>query len=387
MRKLIYTITGFFIAFAFIFISRGGPGGADDPIVSLSYLKAIFTDGFEISLENKVQAEEKKEKEQLDGKLGEYITKSNNELMADALIKEKVKAAVLNKLDGQTLSASRQITLNKGERIYGFLGTKMIVTEGKAELFGKEGDVINITRGSVANVGTTAPNYMHYFFAQDRTSGFEAMQDNTKIVISGGASKNGAYEIKNTVYAQGLFDLGLFKGTGEGFELGNKGDRLQGIIMMIRLMGEEKSALAHNGKTPFLDLTGWLEGHKYVGYGFDNGITKGTNSDNTSFSPSMELSPNMYYTFVLRALGYDDSKGDFNWETTSGSKLTELGVITEKDRQDIAEDGLYRDYIVKISYNALNAKLKGSTQTLGEKLISKGVFTKAQLDNVRQYIK
>ncbi|MBR5265072.1 MAG: hypothetical protein IKV63_00485, partial [Clostridia bacterium] len=56
------------------------------------------------------------------------------------------------------------------------------------------------------------------------------------------------------------------------------------------------------------------------------------------------------------------------------------------EQAEIAQNGLYRDYIVKISYNALKAKLKGTSQTLAQKLISDGVFTQSTYNQVVQNV-
>ena len=133
-------------------------------------------------------------------------------------------------------------------------------------------------------------------------------------------------------------------------------------------------------------MTGWLEGHKYIGYAYDNGITKGTNTENTLFSPNMELDGKMYVTFILRALGYDDSKGDFHWETSSYDLAKSVGILTDEDIADINGGGFYRDHVVKISFKALSVELKGENRTLGQKLVADGVFTQDQLNKAFQSV-
>ena len=348
LRKTAYILT-FALVFAMMAgTAWGAPGGADDPLVSLSYLKTIFTDVFEQRLNQEASDASKEVNAYFDGKF-------------DALV-----------------------TLAKGESVTGKIGTKMVVISGSAHLFGAQGDVINITRGSLANVGTDAPNNMHYLFASNGTSGFSANTDGTQIMVYD--SYSGARQVQNTKYADALFSLGLFKGTNDGYDLDKKGDRVQGLIMLIRLMGKEDEALQHSGKTPFTDMTGWLEGHKYIGYAYDNGITKGTNTENTLFSPNMELDGKMYVTFVLRALGYDDSKGDFHWETSSYDLAKSVGILTDEDIADINGGGFYRDHVVKISFKALSVELKGENRTLGQKLVADGVFTQDQLNKAFQSV-
>ncbi|MBQ7085946.1 MAG: hypothetical protein IJM96_00550, partial [Clostridia bacterium] len=352
MRKIIYSLTIALTILIFTFTSLGGPGGADDPLVSVDYLEKIFWTPFKTMLEDKDDDAIADGKDFVDESIEVIDKAAASSVNEEELIKTAVRKAVADKVKGELLSTATNVNLLAGEKVTARTGTKMIITSGEAMLFGVKGDAINLTRGGLANVGTKAPLNTYYFFAADNTSGFEATKDNTNILVFGQYKKTALYEPVNTKYAQALYDLGLFRGTNDGFDLHKKGDRLQGLIMLIRLMGKENEALAHSGQTQFTDLTGWLEGHKYIGYGYENGITKGTNTENTTFSPSMELDEKMYYTFVLRALGYDDAAGDFHWEQSSESKAIELGLITKAEQAEIAENGLYRDYIVKISYNA-----------------------------------
>ena len=386
MRKTIYSLTIALIVLIFTFTSLGGPGGADDPLVSVEYLEKIFMSPFKIMLEDKDNDAIADSKDFVDESIEVIDNAAASSVNEEELVKTAVRKAVADKVKSELLSTATNVNLLAGEKVTARTGTKMVITSGEAMLFGVKGDAINLTRGGLANVGTKAPLNTHYFFAADNTSGFEATVDNTNILVFGQYKKTALYEPVNTKYAQALYDLGLFRGTNDGFDLHKKGDRLQGLIMLIRLMGYEDEALAHSGQTQFTDLTGWFEGHKYIGYGYENGITKGTNTENTTFSPSMELDEKMYYTFVLRALGYDDGAGDFHWEKTSESKAVELGLITKAEQAEIAENGLYRDYIVKISYNALKAKIKGTNQTPAQKLISDGVFTQNTYNQVVQNV-
>lgn len=377
LRKTAYILT-FALVFAMMAgTAWGAPGGADDPLVSLSYLKTIFTDVFEQRLNQEASDASKEVNAYFDGKFDALKAETGSGTATDA-----VKQAVADKIRGS--GGARLVTLAKGESVTGKIGTKMVVISGSAHLFGVQGDVINITRGSLANVGTDAPNNMHYLFASNGTSGFSANTDGTQIMVYD--SYSGARQVQNTKYADALFSLGLFKGTNDGYDLDKKGDRVQGLIMLIRLMGKEDEALQHSGKTPFTDMTGWLEGHKYIGYAYDNGITKGTNTENTLFSPNMELDGKMYVTFVLRALGYDDSKGDFHWETSSYDLAKSVGILTDEDIADINGGGFYRDHVVKISFKALSVELKGENRTLGQKLVADGVFTQDQLNKALQSV-
>ena len=124
-----------------------------------------------------------------------------------------------------------------------------------------------------------------------------------------------------------LFKLGLFKGIGDDadgnpdFALGQNLKRKDGMILQIRLTGEEEEALKGEFDCPFEDVTDELY-QKYIGYAFEKGYTKGVSE--TEFEPDNDLSAAMYLTYILRAMGYEDGV-DFEWD--SAWILTdELGI-------------------------------------------------------------
>ncbi|MBQ3378272.1 MAG: trypsin-like peptidase domain-containing protein [Clostridia bacterium] len=81
---------------------------------------------------------------------------------------------------------------------------------------------------------------------------------------------------------------------------------------------------------------------------------------------------------MLRALGYSDENGaDFDWTSPFALSKT-VGILPSYvDTQDFI-----RADVVSVSYAALSAYLKNSSQTLAQKLISMGVFTEGQFDSV-----
>lgn len=122
-----------------------------------------------------------------------------------------------------------------------------------------------------------------------------------------------AYEPQYTAEAETLYELGLFKGTGthaDGtpvFSPENNVTRLQALIMLIRLPGQEDEAPATTAPNPFTDIDSNSSGAKYAAYAYETGITKGIGGGkfgNTNATPAQFL------TFVLCALGYDDAAGD-----------------------------------------------------------------------------
>ena len=81
--------------------------------------------------------------------------------------------------------------------------------------------------------------------------------------------------------------LGLFLGTGSGYDLGGSATRLHGIIMLTRILGEEDTALPFDGPCPFSDVAAGKPS-AYTGYAFAQGYTTGVSA--TTFNPGGALS-------------------------------------------------------------------------------------------------
>lgn len=164
--------------------------------------------------------------------------------------------------------------------------------------------------------------------------------------------------------------LELFKGTDKGYELEKSLTRLEALIMLIRLSGNEMNALypEQEYEHPFTDAPEWEGAENYMAYGYANSITSGVSE--TLFAPNTEASLQMYVTFVLRALGYTDNTWE-NWEALG----RETGIINETTDMTSFKRG---DAVV-IARAALDTKLKDQDITLKEKLISEYVINEFAL--------
>ena len=176
--------------------------------------------------------------------------------------------------------------------------------------------------------------------------------------------------------ADRLHDLGLFRGTGSGYALDKTATRMQGLIMLIRLLGEEDEALACTDPCPFTDVAVG-DPSRYTAYAYAKGYTTGTTA--TTFSPGNTIGFKHYATFLLRALGYDDSAGDFTF-ATSLDKAMEIGMMDRTSVNRITQTNatFYRADLVDLSLSALTMDLKGGRDTLAEQLVDRGVFTRTQ---------
>lgn len=179
--------------------------------------------------------------------------------------------------------------------------------------------------------------------------------------------------------ADALHALGLFDGVGAdangnpNYDLDRAPTRAEAITMLVRLLGKAEEAKAKMWTTPFTDVADWAK--PYVGYAYANKLTMGTSA--TTFGNDDKVSATQYLTFVLRALGYE-SGSDFQWD--KAWELTDKIGITNGEYNANSTIFLRGDVVI-ISNNALPIQQKGNGQTLAEKLIADGIFTKAQYDH------
>lgn len=158
--------------------------------------------------------------------------------------------------------------------------------------------------------------------------------------------------------AADLSKLGLFRGTSRGFELDRPCDRVQAAVLFLRLLGEEDDALQNNFPSPFEDVTqSWAK--PYVGYMFQKGYTRGSSPGRYGTGP---VTADEFSAFILRALGYRESAGDFSVDRAL-EKMQELNLLQPDDFNRIKEDPVfYRDYAALLLKSAYNEALSRGRQ-------------------------
>lgn len=171
--------------------------------------------------------------------------------------------------------------------------------------------------------------------------------------------------IHNADKANTLKEIGLFAGTEKGFELDRAPTRVEGAIMLLRLMGKEEEAKNSNYECPFSDVPKWAS--KQIGYMYAQKLTNGVSTQ--TYGASQNMTASQYVTLVLRALGYNDAAGDFAWQT-SIDKAAKIGLLSDENASALKQKAAFlRDDVVGISYNALLTSIKGSDSTLIRKLV------------------
>ncbi len=356
-------------------------GTAEDPLISRSYLETVFTTPLETYLQTALDAA----RATLDSKVQGIQT------TAEAYAREQVARAYADTIGEAVLARAEELaagqsqttltagmtqhTLKKGDQITGPAGASVMFISGAGKVIGPAGsEILNITAGGVRKPGPAIRTGILYMMVADDGSGIEVTSDTAVVLVKDGA--RAGYEIAYTAYAEALSLLGLFRGTDTGYELERSPSRVEALIMLIRLLGEESAALSGDAVTPFNDLNIWAEGRQYVAYGYRLRYTNGTGA--TTFGPNLETAVEQYLTFVLRALGYQDGT-DFVWDTTSRDLARSLGLVTDDELAAIDRDDFRRDHVALISWRALFCPLKDGSGLLSDHLVQSGCFTRAQL--------
>lgn len=171
-----------------------------------------------------------------------------------------------------------------------------------------------------------------------------------------------------------LQTLGIFTGTGKGLDLDRQPSRAEGAIILTRLMGKEQEAIELNNSHPFEDVPQWAA--SYVGYLYNNQLAYGTSQ--TRFGADDLLSVQSFTTFILRCLGYDDTRGDFTL-ATAVDKAAELGLITNPEIYKNSRKRFTRADVGILCHAALRSLMKDSDKSLVEKLIDEGAISPQNL--------
>lgn len=168
--------------------------------------------------------------------------------------------------------------------------------------------------------------------------------------------------------ADALNEIGLFRGTQNGYELDRAPTRAEAATMLVRLLGAENEALALSYTAPYTDVADWAK--PYVQYLHDKELTKGTSA--TTFGYSDKCTAQQYATFLLRTLGYTDGEnGDFTY-VDALAFAEKCGVV---DFANYSDDAFLRDNIAAMSFTALSVSPKSGEADLLTKLKESGAVS------------
>jgi len=159
----------------------------------------------------------------------------------------------------------------------------------------------------------------------------------------------------NSEMAVILSELGLLKGTDQGYDLENEASRNQSAVMLVRYLGiedfvikaYEQGELTH----PFIDVPLWASPH--VAYLYQSGLTYGFSS--YKYGGIKAITGNEYATMILRMLGYDDSQNDFQWSSALEFLIDQFSIGEESinELKYVKDSGITRGQMVRLSYLSL----------------------------------
>ena len=354
-----------------ILVSGGAVVTASESLVSKSYVDGTFT----------TQA-----LEQVSKRAEEEMSASYNQALNELNSKH---SSYLSQVGGGTggTSVSSGLSdrrLKKGDVLTLSSGSGVMLLAGSASASG--GVLVDTTAGTTvaAGGGLTA---RHRCLAGETAAAVTITSDTAVLSLEGSYTLSASGNVDYNAMADGLTQMGLLKGTGaaygSGYELERQALRVEGLVMFIRLMGEENAALTSTAVNPFADSPSWAD--RYLAYAYEKGYTTGIGTNAAGqlmFGPNNTISAGEYITFVLRALGYSESgtNPDFNWQNAMDAAVA-YGVIRQSEVALLSGSSFCRAQVVYLSVCALSAPTKTGGILL-DKTASNGGYDQTSMQTI-----
>ena len=345
-------------------------GSAEDPLISKSYIDGEYT------TQTLAKAEER-------------IAQSHDALYQEAAAGLKTVydtyAARVGGGTGTYHSAFTDLRVKEGDQIQVSAGSGFLLLAGSADLSCTGNKTIDLSSGWEKGTGALETG-RRYLVSEDTVATLTVTSPTAVLSLEGYHTLTESSSTDYNALAGALRTLGLFQGSGtgygSGYDLEAAPTRIQGLILFLRLIGEEEAALASTAACPFTDVPDWCR--PYVAYAYAQGYTKGMDEKGGIFGTNDTLTAGQYVTFLLRALGYRDSgeAPDFTWDTAL-ERAVELGVLTPGEEAMLTSETFLRAQVVYLSYFALDAPCQDGSGTLLERLVSGGILDGAVASVVR----
>ena len=293
MKKRIFLISLICILTSGLCGGLAEGGTSADPVVSLSYITNTYIPDF---------------KARADERISVSLGLVYNDAFASLAVESGSYNAALAAADASLQACDGQKGFKLGDFISGTSGLQLRLDSGSALLVNTGGTLVDMSTGAAAD-GTQAVAGRTYMVTGDTGSGMTITSDVATVTLSGSYTLDYSESVDYTSFADALNTMGLFKGRTDGYALCCGATRAEGIVMFLRLIGEESQALSYTGEQPFSDAS-WAD--RYIAYAYAKGYTKGVSS--TLFGTNEPLTAAHYVTFLLRALDYTENE-DFAWKT------------------------------------------------------------------------
>lgn len=385
-RRRLLSLLALSLSVAFLSgVALAAAGSAADPLITRSYLEntylqtlkeailghTSFTTDSHSTTAEQIQA--------ISNPIEEQLTLDALAQLAADRIWDASNTATLT---AESVNHFRLITLQSGDLLSAKTGAVIRILSGRLQTRNTQGATfVDLTKARERALQWELNEGSYLLVTEIASLGFTPITDEVQLMISGefSISTTDTYLSEYTDLADALYRMGFFRGTGNGYELDRISRRDESLVMMLRLLGEETTALnASSTKHPFDDVASWAS--PYVSYAYQQQLTNGTSA--SEYSSTMLIEPEQYVTFLLRALGYSDrgDQPDFNYKTSIDTAVS-FGIFSQAEADMLTATPLYRDKMVYISYYGLFAYMKDSQKTLLDTLIERGVvdYTTAQL--------
>ena len=343
-------LTAAALALALCLTAALASGSAGDPLVSLSYLEGTFS-------------------KELDSAIRTRLDEAGQSFRED-----------VRRMDGP---ARGNATLKEGDVLSGFTGLSFTVLKGSVELSLSGGAAVDVTEGREADAGLLACGH-RYLVAEDASASFVVRSPAAVVSWEGYSVLSPSGQPDYYAIAKALQSLGLFQGSGsgagEGFGLHLAPTRGEGLVMFLRILGEEADALACASGHPFTDVPAWLD--RYVAWAYEKGYTNGVSA--TKFDPDRPISAAEYVELLLRALGY--SVAGVHDASTALERARDCGALTEGEYGVLREAPFCRAHVAYISYYSLDMTVSGAQRTLAQRMVAQGLLTGEQLAAARDRV-
>ena len=351
-------------------IAVGGTAG--DPMLSKSYIDGAYTVQTISKAEEKITLRHdtlyQSAEETLKAKNDDYLTRGG-----------------LVTGDGTYQAAFSDLRVKEGDTVRIETGSGFLLLAGDVELSCTANKTIDLSNGwEKGNGALTAGR--RYLVVEDTVAVLTVTSPTAVLSLEGYYTLTESSATDYNALADGLKALGLFKGSdtgyGFGYDLEAKPTRIQALIMFLRLIGEEQAALSTTAACPFTDVPAWCQ--PYVAYAYEQGLTKGVDDAAMLFGTADYVTAGQYVTFILRALGYQDSGDtpDFTWDTALQRGM-DLGILTAGEYKMLMEEPFLRAQVAYLSYFALEHTYKDRAETLQTQLTTSGVLDAADVAAVR----
>lgn len=302
---------------------------------------------------------------------------------------ESVKDHVDDQLDGlkdhlfDAGTVGSELRVKRGDVIRLESGSSLIALAGELSA-SASGVILDVTEGiEFPSAGGIILSDHRYLAVENTIAAFSVTTDTAVIRLTGIYQFNPSQEIDYNALADALHNAGMFEGStvpyGSGYELERAPTRTEGIIMLLRLLGEiEEASMFQDASVTFADVPNWAL--PFVSYAYHKGYTvgRGVNAQGqVVFGATDTLTPRDYITFTMLALGYTGE--NFTWKNAVND-VRDMGILTNGEAVLLSEKPFLRAQVVYVSWVALSTKTEGEKSTLLDRLTSMGVIDKAISD-------